>query len=156
VCVLYIYLNNMNVSQMYLTAFNDKYEEFVDAIVEMFPKDADVLATRTIFILMRKSNPKLLIKAWENYVQRKYTNEINSGDIRFFIDKDYKSDLSENPDSDYVISVINRLREPINSLSNEQFDIVVKYLKQLNSLCATYFLLKLQNNKKIQLKQKET
>lgn len=136
----------MNVSQMYLTAFNDRYEEFVDKIVEMFPKDADVLATRTIFILMRKSNPKLLIKAWENYVQRKYTNEINSGDIRFFIDKDYKSDLSENPDSDYVISVINRLREPINSLSEEQFDIVVKYLQQLNSLCATYFILKLQNN----------
>jgi hypothetical protein len=134
----------MNVSQLYLNAFNDKYEEFVNSIVEMFPKDADVLATKTIFCLMRKSNPKLLIKAWENYVQRKYTNEINAGDIRFFIDKDYHSDLSENPDSDYVISVINRLREPINSLSTEQFDIVLKYLQQLNNLCATFFLLKIR------------
>ena len=134
----------MNVSQLYLNAFNDKYEEFVDTIVKMFPNDADVLATKTIFSLMRKTNPKLLIKAWENYVQRKYTTEIDSGDIRFFIDKDYHSDLSENPDSDYVISVINRLREPINSLSTEQVDIVLKYLQQLNNLCATFFVLKLQ------------
>jgi hypothetical protein len=130
----------MSRNTIFLTAFNDKFSEFVDTIVNFFPNDSDILATRTLFSLMRKNNPKLLVKAWQNYVQSKYSNEIETGDILFFISKDYHSDLSENPDSDYVIEVINRLRKPIHELTEENINTVAKYLQILNKLCNAYFL----------------
>ena len=123
-----------------LTAFNDSFDDFVLTIVEWFPTDADILGTKMVFTMMRKTNPKLLIKAWYQYVTHKYSEEIEKGDISFFIDKDYKSDFSENPDSDKIIESINRLRIPIQTQPSERLQNVVMHLKILNNLCNLYFI----------------
>jgi hypothetical protein len=126
-------------AQMILTAFNDTFDEFVQTVVDWFPEDADILATKTLFAFMRKTNPKLIVKAWHGYVSIKYSKEIDEGNISFFIDKDYKSDLSDNVDSDKIIESINRLRFPIQNQSKDVLFKVAGYLKILNNLCNSYF-----------------
>lgn len=132
-------MNNQQ-CQVLLTAFNDSFEEFVDIVVDWFPTDADILGTKTVLSVMRKTNPKLIVKAWYSYVSQKYSKEIDNGDISFFIDKDYKSDLSDNPNSDQIIDSINRLRLPIQNQPQERLDKVKWQLKIINHLCTTYFV----------------
>jgi len=121
-----------------LTMFNDSFDEFVDTIVGWFPNDADILMTKTFLSLMRKSNPKLLVKAWYTYVYTKYSTAIETGNISFFIEKDYQEDLFDNPDSDKIINAIQRLRLTIRNLPEEYLGKVILHLKLLNNLCNSY------------------
>ena len=75
-----------------LTAFNDHFEEFVNDVHRVFPDDPDILTAKNSFLAARKANPKLIVKIWKLYVVSKYRKEIESGNIEFFINKDYKND----------------------------------------------------------------
>jgi hypothetical protein len=132
----------MNKSQVYLSSFNDVFQEFVDSIVEIFPDDVDILATKTALGLMRKTNPKLLIMAWNTYVRNKYTTEIENGNIGFFINKDYQSDFIENLNSDTILDAINRLRSSVQKLETNMLAKVTDYLQKLNRVCTLYLLSK--------------
>jgi hypothetical protein len=129
----------MSTKSLFLTAFNDEFDRFVKSIIDQFPNDPDLLATKTVFNLMRKRNPKLIIVAWQNYVYTRYAKEIAEGNIRFFIDKDYESDLAENPESDKIMEAINRLRAPLKGVCEEFIQKVTIHLQTLNSLCLKYF-----------------
>ena len=47
-----------------LTAFNDHFMEFVNAIVERFPEDLDLVTSKNFLELAKKSNPKMIIKVF--------------------------------------------------------------------------------------------
>ena len=72
-----------------LTAFNDHFIEFVEDIQRVFPEDPDILTAKNSFLAIRKMNPQLLLKSWTHFVVGKYKNEIDSGNIDFFLNKDY-------------------------------------------------------------------
>jgi hypothetical protein len=68
----------------------------------------------------------------------KYTAEINRGDIGFFINKDYATDLVYSESSDKIIEAINRLREPIRRMTKEDQAKTMKYIQNLTKLSALY------------------
>ena len=76
-----------------LTVFNDHFADFVNDIQSVFPEDTDILTAKNALLAIRKANPKLIVKIWIKYVVTPYQTQINEGDINFFIDKDYSSDL---------------------------------------------------------------
>jgi hypothetical protein len=49
----------------------------------------------------------------------KYRVEIESGDIEFFINKDYNNDIASSPYSDKITEAIDRLRNPIKLMEKE-------------------------------------
>ena len=102
-----------------LTAFNDHFIDFVSDIQSVFPNDPDILATKTALSAVRKANPKMIVKIWNAYVVGKYKTEIEAGNIDFFINKDYASDVSSASNSDKIMDSINRLREPIKQMTPE-------------------------------------
>ena len=71
-----------------LSAFNDHFMEFVNDIISIFPEDADIIIAKNYFVLIRKANPKMIIKIWQNYIADKYKDAISNGNISFFINKD--------------------------------------------------------------------
>ena len=71
-----------------LTAFNDHFFEFVNDIQEIFPDDHDLLVSKNSLMLVRKANPKMIVKIWNAYVVGKYKSEIEAGNLDFFINKD--------------------------------------------------------------------
>ena len=121
-----------------LTAFNDHFMEFVCDIISLFPNDNELSVAKNSFILIRKANPKLIIKIWKRYIVDKYANEINLGDISFFINKDYGTDLQNISNSDKIIESINRLRNPIQLMSAENQAKTMKYIQNLTKLCGMY------------------
>ena len=129
----------MDKSQI-LKGFNEHFTEFVEDIERVFPDDNDIATVKTAFVQMRKANPKLIIKAFNEYFLNKYRDEIESGNINFFINKDYNSDLSNmGGDSDYILKKIDVLREPVKNMKDEDQQKVVKYIQNLSKLCDIYY-----------------
>ena len=117
-----------------LTAFNDHFEEFVNDIHRVFPDDADILTAKNSFLAARKANPKLIVKIWKLYVVSKYREEIESGNLEFFVNKDYKNDVSSSPYSDKITESIDRLREPVKKMDKENQAKTLKYIQNFTKL----------------------
>ena len=119
-----------------LGAFNDHFFEFVTDIQNVFPNDPDILTAKNALSTIRKANPKLLSKIWTKCVVGPYKQQIEDGDINFFINKDYSTDLSVNDNSDKIMEAINRLRNPISQMSAENQAKTMKYIQNLTKLSA--------------------
>jgi hypothetical protein len=117
-----------------LTAFNDHFIEFVNDVHCVFPDDADILATKNALTTIRKLNPRMIVKIWNSFIVSKYKSEIESGNIEFFINKDYSQDVSVTSNSDKIMESIDRLREPIKNMSLENQAKVMKYIQNLTKL----------------------
>jgi hypothetical protein len=119
-----------------LTAFNNHFAEFLDDIQQVFPEDHDVLVAKNALSAIRKANPRLIVKIWNTLVVGKYRNEIESGNIDFFLNKDYSQDLANADNSGKILESIDRLREPIRSMSTENKAKCIKYIQNLTKLSA--------------------
>jgi len=117
-----------------LTAFNDHFFEFLNDIQNVFPDDADVLTAKNALSTVRKANPKMIVKIWNAFIVGKYKGEIEAGNIDFFINKDYSTDVSAASNSDKIMESINRLREPIKNMTPDNQSKVIKYIQNLTKL----------------------
>lgn len=119
-----------------LTAFNDHFAEFVSDIQNVFPEDADILTAKNALLAIRKANPKMIVKIWSTFVVGKYNDEIETGSIDFFINKDYFNDVSSSQYSDKIMESINRLREPVKQMTPESQAKTMKYIQNLTKLAS--------------------
>jgi len=117
-----------------LTAFNDHFFELLNDIQNVFPTDADILSAKNALTMIRKANPKMIVKIWKSFIADKYRAQIESNDISFFLSKDYSSDVSNAQNSDKIMESINRLREPIKNMGPENQAKVMKYIQNLTKL----------------------
>ena len=121
-----------------LTAFNDHFVEFVSDVHSVFPEDTDVLAAKNALLAIRKANPKLIIKIWNVYIVGKYKTEIESGNLDFFINKDYSNDVANADNSSKIVESIDRLRAPIKSMGKDNQEKTMKYIQNLTKLASIY------------------
>jgi hypothetical protein len=119
-----------------LTAFNDHFMDFVSDIQSVFPNDVDILTAKNSLLAIRKANPKMIVKIWNSCIVSKYKNEIEAGNISFFINKDYSEDVSEAQNSDKIMEIIDKFREPIRQMSAENQSKTMKYIQNLTKLAA--------------------
>jgi hypothetical protein len=117
-----------------LTLFNDHFIEFVSDIQNVFPDDPDILTAKNSLIAIRKANPKMIVKIWKSYIVGKYQSEIDAGNLAFFMEKDYSTDIATAENSDKIMESINRLRAPIKQMSKENQDKTMKYIQNLTKL----------------------
>ena len=73
--------------------FNDHFMEFIDDVLVVFPSNMEIILARTTLLGIKKINPSLLIRYWYDYVNVPYKENIDNGDIDFFIEKDYSQDV---------------------------------------------------------------
>jgi len=117
-----------------LTAFNDHFFEFLNDVQEVFPTDPDILAAKNALTMIRKANPKMIVKIWKTFIADKYRAQIEANDISFFLTKDYSSDVSKAQNSDKIMESIDRLREPIKNMAHDEQAKVMKYIQNLTKL----------------------
>ena len=121
-----------------LMVFNNHFIEFINDVVRVFPDDVDLLTVYNSFLLIRKTNPRLIIQVFHEYVYQKYYSQIEVGNLLFFIEKDYRVDLTNNEHSNKIIDSINRLREPIRRMNDKDKQNTIKYLQNLCKLSGSY------------------
>jgi len=121
-----------------LNAFNDQLADLFIDITNVFPDNIDIKSAQNTVILVRKANPKMVVKIWKTYVVDKYSDAIDSNDISFFIEKDYCEDLTNADQSNKIMASIDRLRDPIKSMNSTDQAKTMKYLQNLKKLCCLY------------------
>lgn len=117
-----------------LTVFNDHFTEFVNDISNVFPDDLDIATAKNALLTIRKANPKLLVRIWLKYLYNPYKEQIDNGNIEFFINKDYSSDLVRNDNADKIMESIDRLRKPVKEMSQDNQAKTMKYIQNLSKL----------------------
>lgn len=121
-----------------LSAFNTHFVEFLEDVASIFPEDRDIKKAKTSLEMLKKANPKMIIRVWREYIVNKYKTQIEAGDISFFLSKDYSNDVSSAGDSSRIMESIERLRTPISNMGKDNQDKTMKYIQNLTKLCEMY------------------
>jgi hypothetical protein len=88
--------------------------------------------------MYKKANPTLLIKIWYSYVYLPYAKIIDEGNLDFFIEKDYTSELSGLANAGNVSNAIDALRGQIREMSDTNRTHSLEYIQNLCKLSNMY------------------
>ena len=121
-----------------LKTFNTHFFEFLDDILRIFPENTDLAIARKSFETIKKANPTAIIKVWLNFVYNPYREVIDQGNIDFFFEKDYSSDLSNLANGNEIMKVIDVMRKPIKEMSESNREHSMKYIHNLSKLSDLY------------------
>jgi hypothetical protein len=85
-------------------------------------------------------NPALLIKTWYESVTIPYSKEIDGGDFRFFLSKNYQDDIGNSDDynSENVLGAIQLIKTKAQQMSKENTEKIIKYIQNLTKLSIMY------------------
>tara|TARA_B100000073_G_C23730195_1_gene570587 strand:- start:1641 stop:2042 length:402 start_codon:yes stop_codon:yes gene_type:complete len=117
-----------------IPVFNEQLENFMEDVCMVFPENVEIVTAKNTLNLLKKSNPKMLIRIWYQHVSIPYGDRILEGDIDFFIEKDYMNDVGKLNDSQKIMNTINSLKQPIRDMSHENKQKSMKYLQNLSKL----------------------
>jgi len=118
-----------------LKTFNTHLLEFMDDIITVFPREVDLLTSRTFMHGVTKVKKRLVIEYWYKHVYLLYKDHIDNGNFEYFLNKDYNSDVVDND----ILKGIEKMRIKINLLSDENKEKSVTYVKNLSKLSNIYF-----------------
>jgi rubrerythrin len=83
--------------------------------------------------------PRALIKMFNEHFVKLYSNQIENGDISFFIENDYRKQHGYKEDDQvWALDKIESLRQPVKNMSEEEKKKVVKYLQNLKKLAELF------------------
>ena len=86
--------------------FNNQIKEFMNDIINVFPREVDLLTSRTFLEGIIKVKPRLLLEYWYKSIYLVYKVQIDNGDFDFFVNKNY----DETECSDDVLKGIEKMR----------------------------------------------
>jgi len=121
-----------------LKTFNTQFFAFLSDIMVIFPDNKEVAKGKKSFELISMANPSIIIKIWNSHVNRLYKDHIDNGDLDYFIEKDYSSDLQTAPNAEEVLRIINMIRDPIRHMDETNRSHTRKYLQILSKLSFMY------------------
>jgi hypothetical protein len=132
----------MSSNSLVLATFNKQLDECIQDIMTAYPNltvdDSRFIRFKAYFETLKSSNPRLIILTWKTKVNDKYREQIDSGDVDFFIAKSYNDDVAIITNE--VESAINDLRRVISSMSKENIVASMKYIQNLCKLCDHYII----------------
>jgi hypothetical protein len=121
-----------------LRAFNKHFFDFLEDIQRIIPENKEISYAITSFETIKRANPTIIIKTWYKFIFLPYKEVIDNGDLSFFIEKDYGSDLATVNKADEIISMIDNIRRPIKEMDRVNKDHSLKYLQNLCKLSELY------------------
>ncbi len=124
-----------------LRGFNKLFFAFLDDIISIYPDNVEMMTAKESATTFKRINPTSIIKVWYSNIYLQYKAQIDSGNIDFFTEKDYSTDLSDVNDMKSVLSMIDNVRDPIKNMSPKNKEHVAKYIQDLCKLSTAYALL---------------
>ena len=128
----------MTNNPLILKTFIKQLDEWLQDITDAYkPNDARFIKCKLYFEGIKTSNPKLLITLWKSSILLPYKEKIYNDDIEYFLNKDYKPDISENY-NDTIDTAIDELRTVIRTMDQANIQMSLKYIKNLCKLSELY------------------
>lgn len=123
-----------------VTTFNNYFFEFLEDVQRILPDNMHIRTSLRSFRTLTDLNKSVLIKAWHKFVYLKYESVIDSGDISFFFEKDYSTDLTALSNSNKILEIIDNVRQPVKEacVNETNKEHVVTYIQNLSKLSVAY------------------
>ena len=123
-------------------SFNLTYFELLKMMKDNSDKNKDFLRFYKQNLFIKRANIKLFIRTWYENITCFYIEPILKGDIQFFLDKDYSSEINENKEfaTSYSIeSYVQYFKEIYTTLKQEDVDAFVRKVQELTQLSKLYY-----------------
>jgi hypothetical protein len=123
-----------------IRTFNELFFELLDDVIKILPNSAGLKTARRAFQTLSDLNKAVLIKCWHKFVYLKYKDQIFSGNIEFFFEKDYSTDIVKLSNPDKVLEVIDSIRDPVKEACSTSVNKahVTTYMQNLTKLSIAY------------------
>lgn len=121
-----------------LKVFNKVFFEFLDDIITIYPDNVEIMTARKTANTFKRLNPASIIKVWYSSIYSPYKSQIDEGNIDFFMEKDYRSDMSSVNNMKDVLNMIENVRGPIKNMSSKNKEHVTKYIQNMSKLSTAY------------------
>jgi hypothetical protein len=125
-------------NSLVISTFLKQLDECIADISLAYSTDERFIKCKRYLDGMKKSNPGVLIKTWKKLITDKYETQINSGDIDYFLEKDFTKEASEFTTPSMIDTTIQDLRQIIRDMSDENKKITFKYIQNLCKLSNLY------------------
>ena len=119
-------------------AFNTLIFNFLDDIISIYPDQVDISTAKTSLMTLKQMNPTIVTKSWYKMVYVPYKDVIDAGDITFFFEKDYNSELQNIPNGKEIMKVIDKIRRPIGQMDETNKNHCAEYILKLSKLSEIY------------------
>lgn len=121
-----------------LKTFNTQVIAFIDDVIKILP-DKEIIKSKQVLESIKFAKPSLIIQIWFSFIEKPYHEDIEKGDPSFFLEKDYTQDLSQMPNAEKIMNVINTsLREPLSKMDDVNKNHCCNYIKVLSRLSKAY------------------
>lgn len=122
-----------------MKTFNKQLFDFFDDIIRIVDLNEEVKVARVYFETLRKANPSILLKVWHKKITVPYGTIINEGNMDYFLEKDYSSDIINIPNAREIVRIIDSsLRDPIRSMDDVNKTHCMRYVQLLSRLSVAY------------------
>ena len=123
-----------------IRTFNELFFELLDDVIKILPNSGGLKTARRAFQTLSDLNKAVLIKCWHKFVYLKYKDQIFSGNIEFFFEKDYSADIVKLSNPDKVLEVIDSIRDPVKEACSTPVNKahVTTYMQNLTKLSIAY------------------
>ena len=125
-----------------LKTFGKQMEEFMEDMLVIFPNDNIILRGKMYFEMMKKANPRFIIRVLKNRIAAKYGQHIADGKFDIFVTMDLSEDIIDNP-ADNKEEVVTHLQNMLNSIikmDEHNKNKAFKYIQNITKLSEMYQL----------------
>lgn len=129
---------------VYMRTFNDQFFQFCDDIYRVFPDEITIPQAKNLAIMVKKTNPKLLISIWQRYITIPYEEVMLNGSIdeceAFFISKDYTHDVRNlGNNAQLTLKTLDMMRNRVKDMQKDDKYTAIKYVTNLIKLSNLYW-----------------
>jgi hypothetical protein len=122
-----------------MKTFNKQLFDFFDDIIRIVELNEEVKVARVYFETLRKANPSILLKVWHKKIAVPYGAIIEEGNVAFFLEKDYSSDIANISNAKEIVRIIDSsLRDPIRGMDEVNKQHCMRYVQLLSRLSVAY------------------
>ena len=128
----------MSNNSLVIQAFFKHFDEFLEDVLRVYPDNKKYLKLKMYFDGLKKANPRILIMAWKTMITDLYREQIEKGDIDFFMEKDYSTDVDWVNRKHKPEDSIEELRASVRQMSRENTDKAMTYVQNLTKIGDLY------------------
>ncbi len=128
--------------KIHFKAFNSTYFELLKMMKENSDNNRDFKRFYNQNLFIKNTNIKMFIRTWYQNITCFYKEQIMSGDIDYFVKKDYSSEINENEEfaNSYSIeSYIQYFKGIYETLQEEDVNAFIEKVQQLTHLSYLYY-----------------
>lgn len=123
--------------------FAEQVEELYLDMLKVYPDNLSMRSGLTIVQQLKKFNPKLMIRSYNETVNQKYYDIIVKGDIDFFMNKNYVDDCEnyglDKREARSQADWIETIKELARGIGTDNQKKLIKYFQNFSRICKMYY-----------------